>query len=196
MYQHALGSSPRVAVGGCNGMAIGQLIKLCECGCGRPASLGKRYVQYHGARKTRDVWERIKARCVQIGECLVWQGDTVSGGYGRIRIENRQVLVHRAVYEYFHGPIPDGLTIDHVKARGCNFRACCNDAHLEVVTFRANVLRGSSFAAVHAQKTHCARGHLLNGDNLVPWHRERGRRACRTCRNEWARDYRSRHKNL
>ena len=35
-------------------------------------------------------------------------------GYPRIRINGRHQLIHRLVYETFVGPIPDGMTINHI----------------------------------------------------------------------------------
>lgn len=43
---------------------------------------------------------------------------------------------------------------------------------------RVNVLRGVGAGAQNARKTHCEKGHLLEGDNLVPWAKYR---MCREC---------------
>lgn len=83
--------------------------------------------------------------------------------------------VHRISYETFVGPIPEGLTIDHL----CKNRACINPAHLEPVTLRENLLRGDTFQAANAQKSHCDRGHRLDGDNLYVT--TSGSRNCRIC---------------
>lgn len=211
VYQHAIGPSPHAtADGGGPRMATEQAIKLCECGCGqptKPAQQGdskrgyargefQRFVKNHHNKKAQpeDVWERIKRRSVWTGDCLVWTGDTVLGGYGRIRVtlgpyQQRNIMVHRAAYEYFKGPIPEGMTIDHVWARGCRFRACCNPDHLEAVTFRDNVLRGSSFTAVFAKKTHCPSGHPYDDVN-TRWYE--GRRYCRACHLAHGRERRRR----
>ena len=45
---------------------------------------------------------------------------------------------HRAVYEVFYGPIPNGLVIDHL----CRVRCCVNPAHLEAITQADNLRRG------------------------------------------------------
>lgn len=49
----------------------------------------------------------------------------------------RHYLAHRVVYVHYFGPIPDGLTIDHL----CERPACVNPKHLVAVTHRQNVLR-------------------------------------------------------
>jgi hypothetical protein len=48
------------------------------------------------------------------------------------------VLVHRAAWQHHHGPIPDGLTVDHIKAAGCTDRGCVRPTHLRLLTNAAN----------------------------------------------------------
>ena len=93
-------------------------------------------------------------------ECWIWNGGRSHKGYGMIngvsRRGDRQALyAHRVVYEALVGPIPDGLTIDHL----CRNRACMNPAHMEPVTSRENTLRGFGPGAICARATHCLRGH-------------------------------------
>lgn len=107
--------------------------------------------------------------------CWVWTGPLVSG-YGRVKHEGRQQSVHRIVFEAARGPIPHGLTLDHL----CCNRACANPAHLEPTTVRENILRGRGLAAQNHRKTHCKHGHLLGGQNLTL--DRRGARVCRECR--------------
>lgn len=116
------------------------------------------------------------------GDCLVWTGAAQSKGYGSVGIGGgKTALVHRLVFEMTQGPIPDGLQIDHVKARGCRHRLCINPAHLEAVTARENVNR-----AGHGEETHCKRNHPLSGPNLLL--KKRGDRTtyrnCRICKRE------------
>jgi hypothetical protein len=90
--------------------------------------------------------------------CILWLGALSRGGYGRTNIGSRRnVLVHRAAYEDARGPIPDGLTIDHL----CRLRSCVNSDHMEAVTMRENVLRGTGPSAANAKKTVCLKGHPL-----------------------------------
>jgi hypothetical protein len=82
----------------------------------------------------------------------------------------RNVRAHRYVYERLVGPIPAGMTLDHL----CRNRACVNPAHLEPVTGPENTRRAV------ALQTHCLRGHPLSGPNLYC---RNGRRHCRECRS-------------
>lgn len=107
--------------------------------------------------------------------CWLWAGALSPAGYGRFDVGSRNVRAHRWAYEEERGPIPEGLSLDHL----CRTRRCVRPGHLEPVTQRENVLRGEGFAAVNARKTHCPRGHPLSGENLYRNHR--GWRQCRAC---------------
>jgi hypothetical protein len=111
------------------------------------------------------------------GECWLWQGALDKKGYGVYGKPRR--FAHRIVYEEIVGPIPAGLTIDHL----CRVKCCVNPAHMEPVTIGENVLRGESVPAQNARKSHCHRGHPLSGDNLYVCPTEPSRhRRCRECR--------------
>ena len=69
--------------------------------------------------------------------CWLWTGGIQPKGYGTFRFRGKHYLAHRAAYEMFVGPIPDGLEIDHT----CCVRHCVNPDHLEPVTPSENVLR-------------------------------------------------------
>jgi HNH endonuclease len=103
-----------------------------------------------------------------------------SNGYALMHWYGKhRTSVHRFAYVTFVGPIPDGYTIDHVKARGCRFRDCSNPAHLEAVTLRENLLRGDTFQAANAAKTQCPAGHPYDAVNTRL--DTQGRRICRAC---------------
>jgi len=82
---------------------------------------------------------------------------------------------HRFGYELLVGPIPTGLTLDHL----CRVRTCVNPAHLEPVSIGENVLRGDTRPAANLKKTHCPRGHAYDAANT--YIARGGERHCRTC---------------
>jgi len=130
----------------------------------------------HGATLTPSerFWGKVEA--VDSG-CLLWRGWISGKGYGRFALARRGVAAHRFAYEEQRGPIPDGLTLDHL----CRNRACVNPAHLEPVTMRENILRGESLPALNARRTHCPRGHSNWGQVVGKYGRPN--RVCRPCHN-------------
>lgn len=119
--------------------------------------------------------------------CWMWQRHVRPTGYGQWTRQRITRQAHRAVYEEMVGPIPDGLTLDHL----CRVRACVNPAHLEPVTVQENTLRGDGFAARNAAKTHCVRGHAFTPENT--YLRPTGR-ACRECVRNASRAYKRRQR--
>jgi hypothetical protein len=77
--------------------------------------------------------------------CWLWCGSTDTSGYGKILVRRKLIPAHRLAYEYYVGPIPAGLEIDHL----CRVRHCVNPDHLEAVTHRENLMRG--FRAVQEE---------------------------------------------
>ena len=128
------------------------------------------------------VAERFWAKVEKTETCWLWTGHLSSTGYGEIRLGGKaagRTLIHRWSYEQIYGPIPEGLQIDHL----CRVRHCVNHLHLEAVTPQVNVLRGNTIPAMLAAKTHCLRGHPLEGDNLLSGYVNRVCRACRPIRH-------------
>ena len=70
------------------------------------------------------------------GCCWLWDGAT-SGGYGSLGFDGEQWKAHRYAWTLTHGPIPDGLDIDHL----CFNRSCVNPAHMRLVTRAQNASR-------------------------------------------------------
>ena len=104
--------------------------------------------------------------------CWLWTGVLRNTGYGELSFQKKKLLAHRASYEIFIGPIPDGLCLDHL----CRQRSCINPDHLEAVSMRTNLLRGVGVGAVNAVKTHCPKGHPL-----ADAYHYRGERHCAEC---------------
>lgn len=108
--------------------------------------------------------------------CLEWVAYVRPDGYASFWDGTRQVPAHRWAYEHVIGPVPEGLTIDHL----CRNRACVNPQHMEPVTHRENTLRGEGITARQARQTHCKNGHEFTPDNTYIRPSDGGRR-CRTC---------------
>lgn len=109
-------------------------------------------------------FERVKRHTVVNPETGCWEkhGWVNNAGYGQVRIGKKFYLMHRLAWEGVNGPIPAGLTIDHL----CRNRCCSNPDHLEAVTHRENLMRSpTQITAVHARKTHCIRGHEFTPEN-------------------------------
>ncbi len=144
--------------------------KVQDAQVGRKQAKGEK-VRYIAPAEDR-FWSKV--RKVE-GSCWIWLGAKTGEGYGVLSIKGKLVRVHRYSYSTFRGPIPSGLTIDHL----CRNRLCVNPSHLEPVTNWENILRGTSWAAKNIDKTHCIRGHLFDSSNTAL--RPNGHRTCRAC---------------
>ena len=123
--------------------------------------------------------------------CWLWLLAVNRGGYPqltrKIGDETYCYRAHRVSWEFYRGPIPKGLTLDHL----CRMRCCVNPDHLEPIKQRENVLRGAGIPAQRFQQTHCVNGHELSGQNVY-WYR--GYRQCKPCSRE--RDKKRRPRNV
>lgn len=95
--------------------------------------------------------------------CKVWTGALTRNGYGQMRRDGRVQRVHRVAYEENVGPIPEGMDLDHL----CRTRACWEFTHLEPVTRRENLMRGTTIAAAKAAQVACVNGHPFNEPNTL-----------------------------
>lgn len=101
--------------------------------------------------------------------CWEWKSNFNGTGYGRIKVGRKNIAAHRWAYEFCRGPIAEGMTLDHL----CRNRKCINPEHLEEVSLKENILRGTAPSAQYARSINCKWGHPL----------EQGKRQrfCRTC---------------
>jgi hypothetical protein len=130
-------------------------------------------------------WRRVK----KTKDCWLWQGPQTKG-YGIVSGvfsdgPTKNMVAHRIAWELTNGPIPRGMTLDHL----CRVRHCVRPDHLEIVTYKENALRGDkNFCAINARKTHCPYGHPYDLFNTVISYGKAkygntryARRECRIC---------------
>jgi len=109
---------------------------LCMCGCGGfttldPSGRHSLYLTAHQFR-LKSYWT-VDADT----GCWVWTAALTDCGYGVINRGGRTHKAHRFIYEQVVGPIPEGMTLDHL----CLNHACVNPTHLEPVTRSENSRR-------------------------------------------------------
>lgn len=123
-----------------------------------------------------DTKNRLLNKMAQINGCWIWQGTERKNGYGGAgkrlsRGKWSTVSAHRLSYETFVGPIPKGLTIDHL----CRTKLCINPDHLEAVSQKVNNFRAPNYVG---NRTHCPSGHEYSAENT---NTSSNRRRCLTC---------------
>ena len=137
-----------------------------------------------GLAKRPSLAERFWPKVSRLGEddCWEWLASRQPHGYGQFAIGRQRggmTTAHRVAYELMFGPIPEGLSIDHL----CRNKGCVNPAHLEAVTQRVNVQRSKGQT--------CKYGHEFTPENT---YMERGARRCIACGRERDRRRRPRKK--
>jgi hypothetical protein len=88
--------------------------------------------------------------------CMIWLGGLDKGGYGQFHCtkgSNVKKMAHRASYEHFIGPVPEGMDLDHL----CRVRCCVNPDHLEPVSRKENVRRGETGRNLRRENRNVAR---------------------------------------
>lgn len=120
----------------------------------------------------RRLWNRF---LVSDEGCWEASGSQDGRGYPQISDGGRPRKTHIVLWEALHGPVPDGLELDHL----CRNPRCLRPDHLEPVTHLENVRRGDGGKHSSA-KTHCPRGHEYTLANTYV--NPKGSRVCRACR--------------
>jgi hypothetical protein len=168
-------------------------------GCSNP-KLARRMCSGHyqswrkhgGVTQNRRKWttdQRFDSHTIRTTNgCLIWTGARNTMGYSIFQLSvKRTVYAHIHAWERVHGPVPDGLTVDHhchtidptcMGGATCPHRACVEPTHLRVISRGANTLAGNTITGNNARKTHCLRGHSFDPSNTY-W--SKGHRSCRAC---------------
>lgn len=142
--------------------------------------------------------DKAGPRFKRLGRCWTWTASTVDG-YGRFWDGTRtaggnprSVLAYKWAWEQEHGPVPEGLELDHL----CRRRHCVRPSHLEAVDRWTNLARGEGAAKTRERgrlRTACSKGHPYPSDVR----REAdGRRVCRVCQREATARYAARKAGL
>jgi hypothetical protein len=118
-----------------------------------------------------------------VTKCWEWTGFKDENGYGRFGFGGggKTESAHRMSFWLYYRHWPAEHT-DHL----CRNPGCISPFHLEAVSPGENVRRGNVGKHL-AARTHCYYGHPFSGDNLRV--DQKGKRICRTCRNERARKH-------
>jgi hypothetical protein len=117
-------------------------------------------------------WSRVS---IDTGTtCWNWIGKKDRADYGVFYIsgDKRNARAHRFSYELHLGTIPEGLVLDHL----CRNKRCVNPEHLEPVTQRENVRRGTK-GYMRYERECCTYGHPFSETAVIT---ARGR-SCKVC---------------
>lgn len=130
----------------------------------------------------RDIVSHVWKKLDRSGRCWLWTGARHPFGYGEISIQRQRHRLHRLLYEWTWGPIPDGMVVMHA----CDTPACCKPSHLGLGTPKANVhdaIGKGRFdpGAVFRNRVACKRGHPFDAENTL--FDTDGYRKCRECSN-------------
>lgn len=135
----------------------------------------------------RPLIDRVFDHVIEVDGHWIWTGKVSEWGYGQVSEgghDGRDLYVHRVVWEFFRGPIPDGLELDHLTH--CLRTRCCNPDCLDPVTHAENQRR-------RALRTwRCRNGHDYTPENT--WRDRHGKRACKRCHADRERERRRRRR--
>ena|SRR5271163_636089 len=120
--------------------------------------------------------------------CLEFTGNVNSEtGYGQMRFLGETRSVHR-VAALFYGII-QRIDSPFLVLHSCDNKICFEEKHLRAGTQRENIKECIEKGRFGSKKSkYCRRGHLLFGDNLGKYKKQR---TCKICANRRLRKHRS-----
>lgn len=124
-------------------------MSTCGCGCrkdagvyagthhdrGQVKGMPRRFIPYHAVRRRGPDYKVIDNGYST--PCWVWQRSLRPSGYGQVNDKGKTKGAHRWMYEKRHGPISEGLHLDHL----CKEKRCVNPDHLQSVPGVINAQR-------------------------------------------------------
>jgi hypothetical protein len=134
--------------------------------------------------KSKTLEDYLSEKIVTEEGCWTLSANLNAGGYTKVNIQKKQLLLHRLVM----GEIPVGMDVDHVchneaASKGtctggltCRHRRCFNPEHLRFATRSENLSAGSK---AFWNKPACPSGHPRSKENMFV--DTYGRPVCKPC---------------
>jgi hypothetical protein len=132
------------------------------------------------------VIERFWSKVQKSDGCWLWTDAPFGFGYGRMRVNGRNIPAHRLSAMIHFGMFDRRLYVLH----HCDTPLCVRPEHLYLGTAADNVrdkMQRGRHRNGFGDRTHCKHGHEFTEENTYSY--DKGR-ACRTCHRQRQADYR------